>query len=102
MPSCFLATKCVNSTGLAPRLPTHRRRIDRMPPKKKASRPKVPQVLAAVVQPVTKRLSRMEDLLIEMRGEHAQKLKRVSRLERQIDELPATIEEQFSRASAAS
>ena len=73
-----------------------------MPPKKKASRPKVPQVLAAVVQPVTERLSRMEDLLIEMRAEQDKQLKRISRLERQIDELRATIEEQFSRASAAS
>jgi hypothetical protein len=76
--------------------------IDGMPTKNKTRRPKVPHVLAAVVQPVTKRLSRMEDLLIEMRGEQDKHLKRISRLERQISDLAATIEEQLSRASVAS
>jgi hypothetical protein len=37
-----------------------------------------------------------------MRGEQDKQLKRISRLERQIDELRAAIEEQFSRASVAS
>jgi hypothetical protein len=73
-----------------------------MATKNKTRRPKVPHVLVAVVQPVTKRLSRMEDLLIEMRGEQDRHLRRISRLERQIEELGATIEEQLSRASVAS
>ena len=38
-------------------------------PTKKKIRPKVPRSVVAVVQPVTKRLARIEDLLIEMRGE---------------------------------
>ncbi len=70
--------------------------------KNKTRRPKVPHVLVAVVQPVTKRLSRMEDLLIEMRREQDRHLRRIARLERQIEELAATIEEQLSRASVAS
>jgi hypothetical protein len=73
-----------------------------MPTNSKPRRPKVPHVLVAVVQPVTKRLSRMEDLLIEMRREQDRHLRRISRLERQIEELGATIQEQLSRASVAS
>jgi hypothetical protein len=73
-----------------------------MPTKNKTRRPKVPPVLVAVVQPVTKRLSRMEDLLMEMRGEQDRHLRRIARLERQIEELAATIQEQLSRASVAS
>jgi hypothetical protein len=73
-----------------------------MPTNSKPRRPKVPHVLVAVVQPVTKRLSRMEDLLIEMRREQDRHLRRISRLERQIEALGATIQEQLSRASVAS
>jgi Mg2+ and Co2+ transporter CorA len=73
-----------------------------MPAKKKPRRPKVPHALVAVVQPVTKRLSRIEDLLIEMRGAQDGVLKRISKVERQIDELRMAMEEQSSRASAAS
>jgi hypothetical protein len=73
-----------------------------MPTKNRTRRPNVPRVLIAVVQPVAKRLSRMEDLLIEMRREQDRHLRRISRLERQIEELGATIQEQLSRASVAS
>jgi hypothetical protein len=73
-----------------------------MPTKNMTRRPNVPRVLIAAVQPVAKRLSRMEDLLIEMRREQDRHLRRISRLERQIEELGATIQEQLSRASVAS
>ena len=46
-----------------------------MPKNKKASVP-IPPVVAAVVRPVNARLSRMEDLLLEMRHEQDVKLKR--------------------------
>jgi hypothetical protein len=57
-----------------------------MPTKKKAGR-KVPAIVAAVVRPVNTRLSRMEDLLIEMRWEHDVRLKKINRLQEQIDAL---------------
>jgi hypothetical protein len=57
-----------------------------MPTKKRASR-KVPPIVAAIVRPVTTRLSHIEDLLIEMRGEHDVKLKKINKLQAQIDEL---------------
>lgn len=57
-----------------------------MPTKKRASR-KVPPIAAAIVRPVTTRLSHIEDLLIEMRGEHDVKLKKINKLQAQIDEL---------------
>ena len=41
--------------------------------------------MAAVVQPVAKRLSRMEALLIEMRYEQDVQLKRISALQLQVD-----------------
>jgi hypothetical protein len=58
--------------------------------KKKASR-SVPPIVAALVRPVSTRLSRMEDLLIEMRAEHDVKLKKINRLQEQIDELTETV-----------
>jgi hypothetical protein len=73
-----------------------------MPTKKKTRRAKVPHVLSAAVQPVTRRLSRIEDLLIEMRGEQDRHLKRIASLQRQLDGLSAVVEEQRSNASAAS
>jgi hypothetical protein len=57
-----------------------------MPTKKKASR-KVPPTVAAIVRPVTTRLSHIEDLMIEMRGEHDVKLKKINKLQAQIDDL---------------
>lgn len=50
-------------------------------------RRRVPPVVVAVVQPVTKRLSRMEALLIEMRHEQDVKLKRITGLQEQVDTL---------------
>jgi len=74
-----------------------------MPTKKKTRRTNVPHVvIAAAVHPVTRRLSRIEDLLIEMRGEQDRHLKRIAALQRQLDGLSAVVEEQLSKASAAS
>lgn len=56
-----------------------------MPIKKKA-RLKAPPLLAAVVRPVSTRLSRMEDLLIEMRAEQDVKLRKINRLQHQFEE----------------
>jgi hypothetical protein len=61
-----------------------------MPIKKKARR-KVPLIVAAVVRPVSTRLSRMEDLLIEMRAAQDVKLKKINRLQEQFDELSETV-----------
>jgi hypothetical protein len=58
-----------------------------MPAKKETRRPKVLPVVVAVVQPVTRRLSRIEDLLIEMRGVQDTHLKRIAALQKQLDEL---------------
>ena len=61
-----------------------------MRPKKKVRR-KLPSIVAAVVRPVSTRLSRMEDLLIEMRSEQDRKLKKINRLQEQVDELTETV-----------
>jgi hypothetical protein len=61
-----------------------------MPTKKKV-RGKVPAIVAAVVRPVSTRLSRMEDLLLEMRAEQDVKLKKIVRLQQQFDELTETV-----------
>ncbi len=61
-----------------------------MPTRKKA-RLKVPPGIAAVVRPVSTRLSRMEDLLIEMRAEQDVKLKKINKLQQQFDELTETV-----------
>src|ERR1700692_2133982 len=61
-----------------------------MPTKKKARR-KVPPIVAAVVRPVSTRLSRMEALLIEMRAEQDVKLKKINKLQQQFEELTETI-----------
>ena len=71
-----------------------------MPTKKETRRRRAPGALVAVVQPVTKRLSRIEALLIEMRGVQDRHLKRIAALQRQVDELGATVEERMSRAPA--
>ena len=49
-------------------------------------------VVAAFLQPVTKRLARMEALLIEMRHEQDVKFKRLAALQAQIDGVAETIE----------
>ncbi len=61
-----------------------------MPTKKKARR-QVPAIVAAVVRPVSTRLSRMEDLLIEMRAEQDVNLRKINRLQEQFDELSRTV-----------
>jgi hypothetical protein len=58
---------------------------------KKKIRRRLPLIVAAVVRPVSTRLSRMEDLLIEMRAEQDVKLKKINRLQEQVDELTETI-----------
>jgi hypothetical protein len=73
-----------------------------MPTKKKTRRPKVPHVVVAVGQPVTKRLSRIEDLLIEIRGVQDRHLKRITALQIQLDALSATVAEHLSMASVVS
>jgi hypothetical protein len=60
-------------------------------PTKKQTRRKVPPIVAAIVRPVSTRLSRMEDLLIEMRGELDVKLKKINKLQAQIDELTEVV-----------
>ncbi len=59
-------------------------------PQKKARR-KVSPLVAAVVRPVSTRLSRMEDLLIEMRAQQDVKLKKINKLQEQFDELTEAV-----------
>jgi predicted nucleic acid-binding Zn-ribbon protein len=56
-----------------------------MPTQKSDRRRRVPPVVAAVVQPVAKRLARMEALLKEMRHEQDVKLKRITAVQRQLE-----------------
>lgn len=64
---------------------------------KKKTRPRVPPVLvAAVVRPVAARLSRIEDLLIEIRHELDVKHKAITRLRRQLDDLTDTVGQRLS------
>jgi hypothetical protein len=53
---------------------------------------RVPPIVAAVVQPVAKRLSRMEALLIEMRHEQDVKLKHITRLQEQVHTLTEQVQ----------
>ena len=71
---------------LSARLP-----IMREMPHMKTGHRKVPPFVAAVVRPVSTRLSRMEALLIEMRAEQDVKLKKIKRLQEQVDELADTV-----------
>jgi hypothetical protein len=68
-----------------------------MPKKKKTTRVTIPPVVAAVVRPVTTQLSRMEDLLIEMRDEQDVRLKKINKLQQQVDELTATLRQRHVR-----
>ena len=54
-------------------------------PKDAPFRARVPLIVSAVVQPVSKRLARMEALLMEMRHEQDVQLKRVAALRAQLD-----------------
>lgn len=56
-------------------------------PTRKQARRKVPPLVAAIVRPVSTRLSHMEDLLIEMRGEYDVNLKKINKLQAQLDTL---------------
>ena len=56
-----------------------------MPVKK--PRGAIPPVVAAIVRPVNKRLARMEDLLFEMRREQDVKLRKINKLQEQVDAL---------------
>lgn len=56
-----------------------------MPKKNPGRRRRVSPILAAVVVPVTKRLSRIEALLIEVRHEQDVQLKRVTALRTDLD-----------------
>jgi hypothetical protein len=78
-----------------------RPKIRVMPTKKKA-RAKPLVVVAAVVRPVSMRLGRIEDLLIEMRGVLDLHLKRIAALQRQVDMLMENELEPSIRRSAAS
>ena len=62
-----------------------------MPTRKIARRRKVLPVVAAVVHPVTKRLSRIEDMLTEIRNEQDVKRKKIGALQVQLDELAESV-----------
>jgi hypothetical protein len=62
-------------------------------PKTKTTRLAIPHVVAAaIVRPVSTRLSRMEDLLIEMRHEQDVKLKKINRLQERVDLLAEALQ----------
>ena len=58
---------------------------------KKKARPRIPPNVAAIVRPINTRLSRMEDLLVEMRAEQDLKLKKIKKLQEQVSDLTETI-----------
>ena len=57
----------------------------------KMARRKVPAIVATVMRPVSTRLSRMEDLLIEIRAEQDVKLKKINKLQQRFDQLMETL-----------
>ena len=61
-------------------------------PKNTKVRVKVPPIVAAIVRPVSTRLSRMEDLLIEMRHEQDVKLKKINQLQERVDLLTEALQ----------
>ena len=56
-----------------------------MPPTKTGRRRKIQPIVAAVVQPVAKRLARIEDLLLEMRHEQDVQLKLTATIQQRLD-----------------
>ena len=62
-------------------------------------RRRIPRVVDAV--PVSVRLARMEDLLIEMRAEQDVKLKKLNKLQQQVDELTETMTRRLNSARAS-
>lgn len=65
----------------------------------KANTRTVKPLVAAVVQPVAKRLARIEGLLVEMRYEQDVKLKRIAKLQAQLDALTEHVRIGFARRS---
>ena len=55
--------------------------------KRTGRRRAAPPIVNAVVQPVTKRLARIEDLLLEIRNEQDVKLKRLDKIQKLLDDL---------------
>ncbi len=55
-------------------------------------RPSLPPVVAAVARPISTRLSRMEDLIIEMRTEQEVTIKKTGKLQDQINGLQERFE----------
>ena len=58
---------------------------------KKKTRHGIPPLVALAVRPLSTRLSRIEDLLIEMRAEQDVELKKIKKLQQQVDKLMETI-----------
>ena len=52
-------------------------------------------IVTAVIRPVSARLSRMEDLLIEMRAAQDVKLRKINKLQQQFDELTEAVRKRF-------
>ena len=48
-------------------------------------------IVDTLLRPIRARLSRMEDLLIEMRAEQDVKLKKINKLQQQFEELAKTV-----------
>ena len=65
-----------------------------MAPTRTPKRRPVPPVAAAVIQPVTKRLARIEALLLEMRFEMDVKLRRIVQLREKVEVLAERVTEQ--------
>ena len=61
----------------------------------------VQPIVAAVVQPVAKRLSRMEALLIEMRYEQDVQLRRAAALQTQLDTLTELVSQTANHRAAS-
>ena len=60
--------------------------------KQRTGRPHTtPPIVNAVVKPVTRRLARIEDLLLEMRNEQDVKLKRLDKIQKRLDDLTDTV-----------
>ena len=67
---------------------------------KEKARRTVPRVVAALVKPVSTRLSRMEDLLLEMRAEQDVKLRKINKLQHQFEELTNALKRRITEEPA--
>jgi hypothetical protein len=70
-----------------------------MPKANADRRRRIPPVVAAVVQPVARRLSRIEALLVEIRFELDVQLKRVTALQAHLDTLTEDVQVLRNRKS---